>query len=428
MKVLIVSSVFPPMKSGGADYVLRMSAELAKLDVTVHVLTAYAKDKFTTLPRGVFVHEIMKSWCWPDAFQLLGLVREIKPDVVHLIFTGWMYHDHPMITFLPHVLKRLAPGIRVVTCIESVRGVNQELSTESTRYVQQLMSKWAGQKGINYEYGTIARDSDRIIFLSDRHKTLVKKEIAVDESKCVLIPPPPIMPMSKPLDAAAREALKRELKVPPDEFVLGHYGYLYPNKGIEFLFEAISALGKKGRKPRLLIVGGTPEQYVLDKVGRPNYLAELKELAAKLGIADNVTWIPYVPFDSDDASLCLRLADICTLPYEWGVSLNNSSLSFCAAHGLPIVTTRPDDLEHPFVHEQNLLLCKPRDTESLLQSIERLMDDGALRQKLSAGALALTDEWFSWPSAMNKTMTVYGFDSLCTGESLKTTPFAPNRR
>ena len=44
-------------------------------------------------------------------------------------------------------------------------------------------------------------------------------------------------------------------------------------------------------------------------------------------------------------TLYLCAADICVLPFNVGVRLNNSSFAAAAAHGLPIVTTRGEMLE-----------------------------------------------------------------------------------
>jgi glycosyltransferase involved in cell wall biosynthesis len=85
-----------------------------------------------------------------------------------------------------------------------------------------------------------------------------------------------------------------------------------------------------------------------------------------------------------------------------GVQLNNSSVAAAAAHGLPIVATRGSRLEAAFVDRENILLCPPKDPERMSAAIEALVDDPALRERLSAGSRRLAEEWFSWPRAIDR--------------------------
>jgi glycosyltransferase involved in cell wall biosynthesis len=87
--------------------------------------------------------------------------------------------------------------------------------------------------------------------------------------------------------------------------------------------------------------------------------------------------------------------------------MNNSSFAAAAAHGLPIITTTGEFLESPFLPRRNLLLCPPREPESLAAAIETLMDEPQLRQQLSEGALDLSRRWFSWDVALQRTLQLF---------------------
>ena len=95
--------------------------------------------------------------------------------------------------------------------------------------------------------------------------------------------------------------------------------------------------------------------------------------------------------------------------------MNNSSFSSAAAHGLPIVTTRDSALEPQFVHGENVFLCPPESPEALADAIRDLMDDAALRGKLGEGSLRLARDWYSWETAMDKTLAL--FRAPCPGPS-----------
>jgi glycosyltransferase involved in cell wall biosynthesis len=152
---------------------------------------------------------------------------------------------------------------------------------------------------------------------------------------------------------------------------------------------------------------GDANEVVLGRLARPNYLPELRQLTRSLGLDGNVIWSGYYPTDSDLASVYLKAADACVLPFDDGVMLNRSSFAGAVAHGLPTITTRGEILENPFKDGENVLLCKPMDPASLAAAIERLMNDRDLRMRLSSGAMSLAREWFSWERAIDRTLETF---------------------
>jgi glycosyltransferase involved in cell wall biosynthesis len=106
-------------------------------------------------------------------------------------------------------------------------------------------------------------------------------------------------------------------------------------------------------------------------------------------------------------SKLLRAADICVLPFDGGVRLHNSSFSFCAAHGLPIITTKSNDTEAEFIDGDNVSLISSGNAELLSRAIETLKSNDNLRKKLCDGSLSLFEKTFSWKQALEKTLAVY---------------------
>jgi glycosyltransferase involved in cell wall biosynthesis len=95
----------------------------------------------------------------------------------------------------------------------------------------------------------------------------------------------------------------------------------------------------------------------------------------------------------------LHAADVCVLPFDEGISLHNSTFAAAATHGLPIITTRGESIEPPFRHNENVVLCPPRDPAALAEAIAELIDRPELRQTLTSGVRRMRDEWFSWERA-----------------------------
>ena len=103
---------------------------------------------------------------------------------------------------------------------------------------------------------------------------------------------------------------------------------------------------------------------------RVSYVNELNNLPRTLGIQDKVTWTG----DTEQASLYLHASDLCVLPFDLGIAMNNSSFAAAAAHGLPIISTRGRILERYFAHEENVFLCPPQDPHALAAAIQTLID------------------------------------------------------
>lgn len=79
-------------------------------------------------------------------------------------------------------------------------------------------------------------------------------------------------------------ATKRaELSIGPDEFVIGYLGRLVEEKGLQAMLNAARVL--EGKRWRAVLVGSGP------------YEAELRTTVAKLGMADHVLFIGFVPHE-----------------------------------------------------------------------------------------------------------------------------------
>ncbi|MBS1954406.1 MAG: glycosyltransferase family 4 protein [Cyanobacteria bacterium SZAS-4] len=405
LKALFITAAFPPLRTGGADFVHRLASELAAREVDVSVI---AGDGAVSHDALIHMHRVSQKWNWQTIQKTVSIVGKVKPDVVDIVFTGWMYHDHPSISFLPTLIKRSCPNIRVIVHIESLGGIRRDKSNfarAASRYAASLL---AGRTGISYEYGTLLRDSDAIITLSERdRKELIQRQIEV-AAKSVAIPPPPIMPVSPTLSEKERRSERARLGLTNDsDLLLGFYGYIYPGKGIETLFEAVKILRSSAREVKLMIVGDVPEPYVLKREGRPDYLNELKKLAHDLEIYERVVWSSYAPYGSLEPSRRLRLSDVCVFPFSSGINSHNSSFWFAAAHGLPIVVTHSDSTEPIFVDRENVLFAKPNSPQSLVEAVNKLRSDNDLRARIGANAADAANELFGWTQCVNETLKVY---------------------
>jgi len=394
-KLLIISGAFPPANSGEAHHALLLSSQLAERGFDVDVLTSAGAIPAESLQ----VWPLMREWSWRELPLLARVLRSSSPDVVLLMYIGWIYNDHPMITYAPTIARLLVPRARFVTQFENVIGALPGRNGRAGQLCALGAVGAAGVWKVHYRFGTLFRDSHGIIALSEHHRRFLTARFRSSAQKIVLIPPPPLVMLSPDTEGTRRRG-RHMLGVDQRHFLVLYLGYVYPRKGLETLFRAFAMLAEDRPHARLGLVGGPLE-------GFEDYADDLRRVPAELGIDDKVGWRGAYPWDSTDGSTMLRGADVFVMPIDVGVALNNSSIGAAAAHGIPLVATRGEQTEPAFRDRENVLLCRPLDPEGMAEAIKTVMDDDRLRQRLAHGARRLAEEWFSWGKAVDRTIATF---------------------
>ena len=115
-----------------------------------------------------------------------------------------------------------------------------------------------------------------------------------------VLPLPVELNLYKPMPEWAA-ATRAERGIGADEFVIGYLGRLVEEKGLKTLLRALAA-GLPAQGWRCVLVGGGPLE------------AELRQLAAELGIADRILFTGFVPHEQ--AAGWYSLFDVFVLPSE----------------------------------------------------------------------------------------------------------------
>ncbi len=390
MKILVISPVLPPVKAGEADYAAHLCERLARTGAEVHVLTS--QRSVLMHPDTTILHPILTDCSWFDFPKIWLCLRTVRPDCVIHLYLGWIYNNHPMATYVPWLVKKSLPGIPVTTVFYNRIGAAKYENSYFARWGRSFMSSVVGPADSCYEFGTLLTSSDTIVGFAEKHLEWLNAVDSTVNAKASLVPPPPILQIH-PERANGRQRGRQRLKISPEDFVVAFFGYIYPSKGVDTLITAFSLLYKKVPHARLLLIGDTLEPKAsADLV----YLTKLKALAREKGVEERITWTGGYAWDSDEASQYLYAADAAAFPFDVGVALNNSSLAAAAAHGLPLISTRPSKLEAAFREGENILLCAPQNASDLADCLEKVANNPSLRARLSSQALRLASEWFSW--------------------------------
>jgi rhamnosyl/mannosyltransferase len=153
-------------------------------------------------------------------------------------------------------------------------------------------------------------------------------------------------------------------------------GRLVYYKGVGVLLDALS----RTRGIRLVVVGDGPLRD------------ELKARALALGIADRVQWLGSVT--DEDLVGAFSGADLFVLPSVARSEAFGLVQVEAMAAGLPVISTRlGTSVEVVNVDGSSGVLVEPRDPAALADAMQAIVDDVALRERLSAGALRRAEDF-----------------------------------
>lgn len=165
-----------------------------------------------------------------------------------------------------------------------------------------------------------------------------------------------------------------EMRTGSDPSRLLCVGRLAPEKGQEYLLQALSILTSRGVEVHLDLVGTGPlEQHLRGRV-------------AALGLTAQVAFHGYVPYGPALFAL-YRKAGVLVLPSltEGLPQVIGESLSA----GLPTVATRVGGIPAFLTDGETALLVRPRDPAALAAAIERIVRDDRLSETLRRNGRAL---------------------------------------
>jgi glycosyltransferase involved in cell wall biosynthesis len=165
--------------------------------------------------------------------------------------------------------------------------------------------------------------------------------------------------------APDRAAARREAGLPADGLVIGSYGFLLANKGIEVLIGALALLREGGHAAKLLLVNALYPALESEET-----LARCKALVERFGLADDVVFETRFLANEDSLRL-LACADLTVFPYQ------TSRESSSAAVRMGIATRRP-------------VLCSPLDVFTDVADAVRFLP-GSGAGDIRDGILALLE-------------------------------------
>lgn len=270
--------------------------------------------------------------------RLSGLTGAFRPDLVHLYFLG------PSAIFLRHVTKG-RPSPLLVTLHDTYRSAEPDTVLHSA-----------------------LRSADWITACSSAALSAARRllpEIA-PISSCIPNGLEPPIDAPEPLPFAAPRLLC--------------LGRVTRQKGFDVALAAFVDLVDRFPSARLVVAG--------DGVG----LADLREQAARLGVADAVDFLGWVA--PEEVPALLNRATLVLIPSRWeGLPLVALQAAQMAR---PVVATRVDGLPEAVVQGETGLLVDSEDRGGLVVAVASLLDHPETARRMGDAARDRALELFGW--------------------------------
>ena len=327
MKVLLITGSFPPMKCGVGDYTALLAAALSKRDgMSVAVLTDARVDPFRA-DYNFEIFPVIQDWTLIHLPEALKTIKRWKPDVVHFQYptqgygNGWL------------------PGILPLLCIP----------LNAT-----IVQTW-------HEYCP-ARPNENLLLAATpggliavrpgyKEKMPLWMRWLTKHKEFRYIPNASSIPAAKISDAERRAIRERYLS--SEKRLIAFFGFIYPHKQVELLFEIADPA-----TDHIVLIG--------DLNMNDPYQKSLMEKAEQAPWREHVTVTGFMP--PTEAARLLSAADAVVLPFQGGGGLWNTSLHAAAMQGTFVLTTSFD--RQGYNSTENIYYAKPGDIEQMRSALQ----------------------------------------------------------
>ncbi len=382
-RVLMLSWEFPPHVVGGLGRaVYELARQLASQGKEVHVLTGAGDSPARQeLIDGIHVHRL-NSYArmgQGDFFQWVFQLNLAMVDAVEDLRRNGMQvdviHAHDWLVGWAAMEMKERMSIPLITTIHALEhGRNQGIHTPL-------------QQRIHDSERMLTAASDRVMVCSHYMGEEVVRLFGIPREKVSVIFNGVEVPEGS---SGPRADLRQELSLGNGP-ILFFVGRLVREKGVHLLLEAVSRLGREFPDLRLVVAGKGPEAD------------ELKDLAGRLWIADQVRFLGFV--EDEKRNELFRLADVAVFPslYEpFGIVALEAM-----AYGTPLLVADTGGLREIVRHGENGAMMYTGDVESLVNQLRWLLQNPMIRQQLAQQALEDVRQRYDWAHLARQTAEEY---------------------
>jgi glycosyltransferase involved in cell wall biosynthesis len=357
MKVILIAGSYPPDQCGVGDYTKMLATALSCHDnVSVTVFTNDTDRKYADHSL-VVVNPATHSWRLRDGVRLFRMIRNEKPDVIHI--------QYPTQGYGKQLLPWLLPAIAYCT------GAS-------------VFQTW--HEGFN------RRDMIKFLLMAMvPSKIIVVRKEYMRQFQTVF---QPVVRWKKPIYINSGAALPqssisvehvatlRQKYLAGQQRLISFFGFLHPVKGVEQIFDIANA-----ESDRILIVGGTS--------GDNQFITDLNDKCRSLEWYGKVNLFGFTA--PEKAAEVLKVSDAIVLPLRKGGGVWNTSILAGVQQGTFVLTT--SQFPSGYDEETNVYYAKIGDIVEMRTALAQY--SGSKRR------LSEIDVLFSWPSISARHLDLY---------------------
>lgn len=219
----------------------------------------------------------------------------------------------------------------------------------------------------------LARRASKLIVMAEKGRALLRSVYGISDRQIEVIPhgvpDRPFVPS---------DTMKPRFGFEGRDVILT-FGLLAPDKGIQYMIEAMPAIVADHPNALYVVLGATHPNLIRQQ--GETYREELQARATALGLADHVRFIDAF-VEQEELLDYLQAADVYATPYVKRDQITSGTLSYAVAVGKPVIST-------PYIHATEILaddhgvLVDFGDSAAMAREISRLLGDATAH-----GALA----------------------------------------
>lgn len=370
-------TICPSVDGGVENVVYNLTAQMAQRGHEVTVFTSSIDDRPGSVEKydNVTIYRYNRNFTIGQAPISLNILY--RPLLLNLHFD--VIHSHignlpaPLTAFFYSKMK----GIPLVTTYHEdwLKGFGS-FSRRAGVYIFDT-----------FLADTLLKHSDRILTPSayyinvSRHLSKMKEDVTAIPNGIIL---------SDFAIQLSREECRDRLGLPQNKKIVLFVGSLTPRKAPDVLIKSM----KK-------ILADYPDSHLV-LVGSGGFIDQYRQLAADLGITDNVTFAGFV--DNEQKLMFYHSADVFVLPsFSEGFGI---VLLEAAACGLALVVSSLEVFRSVVTENENGLFTKTGDESDLAEKIVYLLKNEEIRKRMSENARSTAGK-FSWDNVAAETEKIY---------------------
>ncbi len=376
MKILIVSTIFPPEIGGPSKHIYELAKNLSSLGHEIHIATYTKKNSVQEFVDGFHIHRVSIGNL-PKIFLpirvlkmkvlLLKIVRKYNIDILYALnidLAGLPASMAAKKTNKPIILRYGGDYIwEIMFKFNKTSRTLDDFYKNQTGLLFSILKKFQSN---------MLKKFNHIIVPSFYYKNILVNAFSLSQDKISVI--------KNPVNINYKINKKKN-----DRFILVTASRIIRLKGLDYLILAVKEAIKKYKDINLIIIGDGPYKN--------NLISKVK----KLNIQDYIKFLPGM--SHNEVLNHLSNADVYVLSSISEVAPN--VILEAMSLKTPVITTRVSDLDYT-MNEKIALIVPPKDSLALANAIIKLKENPKLRAKLAFNGCNFVKKNITWGEVLNQ--------------------------